>query len=224
MEITKGIVYYTDNRIDDRLAQKVRGYLTLIGLPIISVSLQPIDFGQNIVLPLERSILTMFKQILVGLEAIDTDIVFFVEHDILYSKEHFEFTPLNKETYFYNQSSWMIRESDGYAVQWLCQKVSQLCAYRDFLLKHYKERVKRVEMTGYSQRIGFEPGGGRSGYQIDKGKYDWFETTIPNLDIRHKYNLTSSRWNQNEFTNKRKCRGWKTSHLSKLPGWEGLIL
>ena len=67
--MTKGIIYYTDNRADERINQRVRNQLLSIGLPITSVSLQPVpNFGRNIVLPLERGMLTMFTQILTALE------------------------------------------------------------------------------------------------------------------------------------------------------------
>ena len=90
------MLYYTDNQLDpgimkacqDQLKQSVNGHR------IVSVSLQPIDFGDNIALSMERGYLTMFKQILAGLEEMDCDIVFFAEHDILYHPTHFEFTPV----------------------------------------------------------------------------------------------------------------------------------
>ncbi len=54
-----------------------------MNLPIISVSLQPIDFGKNIVLPLERGYLTMFSQQLAGIEASEADILFYPFGDVL---------------------------------------------------------------------------------------------------------------------------------------------
>jgi hypothetical protein len=73
---TSGIVYYTDNQIDDNILLACQKQLLKANLPIVSVSLKPTEFGDNISLSLERGYLTMFKQILAGLEKIDTDIVF----------------------------------------------------------------------------------------------------------------------------------------------------
>ena len=220
-EKRKGIIYYSDNRINPDLAKKGQDSIQSSGLPIVSVSLKPLDFGTNIVLDAERGYLTMFRQMLTGIEAMETDILFFCEHDVIYTKEHFDFIPPEKDKFYYNKNSWMIRQKDGFAVYWDCKKVSQICVYRDLALKHYKERVRRVEAEGFTRRMGFEPGTHGRAERVDDCTSEWFETTIPNLDIRHRYNLTGSRWSPSEFTSLRRCRNWKESHLSKLPGWEG---
>ena len=82
-------IYITDCRIDPKLAKMCQDTLTASDLPIVSVSLKPIDFGKNIVLNMERGYLAMFTQYLRGIEDIDTDIVFLAEHDCLYPAEHF---------------------------------------------------------------------------------------------------------------------------------------
>ena len=216
---SKGIVYYTDNRCPEPLNSIVKSHLMDVGLRISSVSLSPIDFGENIVLPLERGYLAMFKQILAGIEATNKDILFLCEHDVIYSKEHFEFVPPTKDLYYYNTNNWQVRATDGHAVYWYCQKVSQLCAYRELLLKHYKERVRRVELEGFSRAMGFEPGTHGRSARVDNIRCGWWATTIPNLDVRHQNNLTSSRWSPDKFRNP--CKDWKESTLNKLPGWEG---
>jgi len=220
--ITKGVVYYTDNRCEEGVWKMVQKQLQQAcnGHRIVSVSLNAIDFGDNIFLPLERGYLTMFKQILAGIEALDTDIIFFAEHDVLYSKEHFEFTPLIKEMFYYNQHNWQVRASDGHSVYWDCKKVSQICGYKDLMLKHYTERVRRVALEGFTRRMGFEPGTHHRAEKVDNTKSDIWRTTVPNLDIRHKYNLTSSRWSPDKFRNP--CKNWTESHVNKLLGWENL--
>jgi len=213
-EITKGIVYYTDNRIDNELMKKVQKSIQESNLPIVSVSLKPIDFGKNVVLDLERSYLTMFKQILKGIETIDTDYIFLCEHDVVYSKEHFDFTPPSKDLWYYNKNNWQVRESDGHAVYWECKKLSQVVASRELMLNHYRKRVEMVEKTGFSRRMGFEPGTHNRPERVDDTKSEFFETKTPNLDIRHSKNLTASRWNPSEFRNKPK--NWKESNLKEL--------
>jgi len=219
---TSGIVFYTDNRIEDGLAESVRRHILLADLPISSVSLRPISFGNNIVLNLERSYLTMFKQILAGLEAMETDLIFLTEHDVIYSKEHFEFTPPRRDIFYYNKNCWQVRQTDGHAVYWDAKRVSQILGYRDLFLQHYRERIRKVEETGFSRRMGFEPGTHGRPERVDDLKSEFFETKIPNLDIRHKFNLTSSRWSPDKFRNKPK--NWKEGHVNKLPGWEDLKL
>lgn len=220
--LSKGIVYYTDNKLDKSLMRQVQSYLLATGLPIVSVSLKPIDFGVNIVLNLERSYLTMFKQILTGILAMNTDIIFLAEHDVIYSKEHFEYIPPLRDRFYYNKNNWQVRKTDGHAVYWDAKKVSQLCAYRDLMIAHYSERVRRVEFEGFSRRMGFEPGTHRRAERVDDTTSEFFETKIPNLDIRHDRNLTSSRWSPTQFRNP--CRNWTESHVNKLIGWEDIRL
>ena len=71
-KFSKGILYYTDNCLDEKIMAACQKQLmkSVNGNRIISVSLQPMQFGDNIHLPLERGYLTMFKQILEGLEAL----------------------------------------------------------------------------------------------------------------------------------------------------------
>ena len=76
---TVGILYYTDNCLNMSLPKSCRKYISEAGLPITSVSLKPMDFGRNIYMNLERGKLTMFRQILTGLESMTEDIVFFCD-------------------------------------------------------------------------------------------------------------------------------------------------
>jgi hypothetical protein len=93
-----------------------------------------------------------------------------------------------------------------------------LCAYRDLLVQHYRERVRRVEAEGFNRKMGFEPGShGRSERVDDFGSDSW-ESPYPNLDIRHSQNLTSNRWRQDQFRSQRNCRDWKETH-DEIPGW-----
>ncbi len=218
----KGIIYYTDNRCDEKILKLCQEKLLEAsgGARIISVSLKPIDFGENIVLSLSRGYLTMFQQILAGIEKVDCDILFLAEHDVVYSCEHFEFTPLNRELFYYNMNNWQVRVTDGHSAYWDCKKVSQVCAFRDLMLKHYTERVRRVELEGFSRRMGFEPGTHGRAERVDNYKSEGFRTVIPNLDLRHGANLTASRWSPTQFRNP--CKNWQESHVNKLVGWENL--
>ena len=225
-KVTKGIVYYTDNRLDSELMLNVQNNILKCcnGYKIVSVSLNPISFGDNIVLSLERGYLTMFKQILAGLEANDADIIFFAEHDVLYHPSHFDFVPQNDNIYYYNQNTWQIRTSDGFAVRWDCKKTSQLCAYRDLLITHYKERIRRVEKEGFSRRMGFEPGSHSRPERVDDYKSEGWMSRFPNLDLKHGKNMTEIRWSPSEFRSQRSCRNWKESTVKQIEGWENYAL
>ena len=214
---TKGILYYTDNRLDAGIMCACQVQLENAGLPIVSVSLKPLDFGQNIVIDAERGALTMFRQILAGLEAIDTDIVFFAEHDVLYHPSHFDFTPAEPDQIYYNQNAWRVNAETGEALFYYSSATSGLCAYRDVLLTHYRKRVKMVEESGFTRKMGYEPGTHGRAERVDDLKSDTWLSEQPNIDIRHGQNLTRSRWRKDQFRNQKYTRGWTLA--DEVPGW-----
>jgi hypothetical protein len=219
---TVGLLYYTDNLMDEHIMHVCQKQLRKCanGKKIVSVSLQPIDFGGNIVLPLERGYLTMFKQILAGLEALDTDIVYLCEHDVLYHTSHFDFIPPKKNIYYYNNNYWFLRMSDGFTLHYDVSPLSSLCAYRDILITHFRERIALIEKEGFSYRIGFEP--------FTHGRIKWntwynYELRIsdsPNIDIKHGNNLTTARWTQDRFRNK--PTNWQEANIDTIPGWDNV--
>jgi len=217
--LTKGLVYYTDNRCEERILQVVRRQLDAArnGNPLVAVSQFPIDFGINIVLPLARSVLTMFKQILAGLEKIEADIVFLVEHDVLYHPSHFDFTPPKKQVFYYNENTYKVDAASGQALFYYTKQTSGLCAHRELLLEHYEKRVARVEKTGFTRRMGFEPGTHRFPRGIDDYPAERWMSKYPNIDIRHSNNLTANRFKKEQFRSQRAIVGWKMSN--DVPGW-----
>lgn len=217
--LTKGALYFTDSRIKEELAAPVRQRLqnSLNGHKLVSVSLKPLDFGTNITFPGERGLLTMFRQILAGLEALTTDVVFLCEHDVLYHPSHFEFTPPKKDVYYYNENTYKVDEKTGQAVFYYTKQVSGLCAYRELLVQHYKARIAKCEAEGFTRAMGFEPGCHRPPRGVDSYKAERWMSQSPNVDIRHRQNLTESRWNPSEFRNPGACEGWKLA--DEIPGW-----
>lgn len=230
-DIKKGILFYTDNRLNLKLAHKVRKQLKHAAgdRKIVSVSLKPMNFGENIYMPLKRGYLTMAKQILEGLKKLDTEIVFFCEHDVLYSPTHFDFIPSNKEMYYYNTNVWRVRLSDGHGVRVDdCRQLSGLCVYRETALKHFAKRVELLEAklaTGcseeefnkYVREMGFEPGTHNRAEKVDNLKSTKWESAQPNIDIRHDNNTTPSRWNKEQFKNQKYTKGWIES--DSIPEW-----
>lgn len=219
-DVSRGLLYYTDNKLDKEIMEKCQRQLKRCANQnrIVSVSLEPMDFGENIYMDLERGHLTMFKQILRGLEELSTDIVFFCEHDVLYHPTHFYFTPPEKDKFYYNTNVWKLRLSDGHAMRTKdCRQTSGLCAYRELLIEHYKKRIEIVEKEGYSNKMGFEPGTHGRDERVDDYKSDTWESHRPNIDIRHGGNLTPSRWSKDQFRNQRFTEGWKET--DNIPGW-----
>lgn len=221
-----GLVFYTDGRLDPRLADVVRRTIlrSAPGLPVSAVGLggappfgDLTDGSRTRAFSGIRGALTMFRQILAGLEALDTDVAFLVEHDVLYHPDHFLFRPTNREQYFYNQHRWQVSTEDGRAVHYLCAQTSGLCADRRLLIAHYRLRLAHVEQHGFDRNLGYEPGTNRRSRELDPhGASQWF-ATHPNLDLRHGGNLSKTRWRVEDFRNKNSCLGW--TEADPVPGW-----
>lgn len=245
-EITKGIVYYTDNELDPKIMKLCQDQLMKIEsskLPVVSVSLKPIEFGTNYVLNEKRGLLTMAKQILKGLEESTADVIFLCEHDVLYHPSHFDFTPINREKYYYNTNSWMVRAKDGHSLFYEHKSLSGMCGYRETLLKHFRERVRRIEelekeANGTGQvkafsgnmiplreaihRLGFEPGTHTRPERIDMLWNETYKSKEPNLDIKHDHNWTKNRWSVAEFRDKTVANTWKEDN--QVPGWGRVVI
>jgi hypothetical protein len=93
------IIYYTSNREDPAFEKRVQENLLSAarGLPIVSVSQQPIDLGHNICIgDVGTSGFNMFRQVQIACEAATTDFVISAEADCLYPPDYFEFRPPTK--------------------------------------------------------------------------------------------------------------------------------
>src|SRR5574343_181190 len=89
-----GIVQYTDNFGDQNFLAKCRKQLNQCAeknniSDIICVSHRPVlDLGRNVVVDFERSVLSIFKQVLIGLKECQAEIVYLCEHDMIYHPTH----------------------------------------------------------------------------------------------------------------------------------------
>ena len=226
---SRGIIFYTDNQLDETIAAPVRERLSAISrersLPITSASLKRMSFGvKNVYFHShQRGHKTMFKQILGALENSRADVVFFCEHDVLYDASHFEFVPPRRDTFYYNTNVWQRRHTDGHAVYWLCRKLSQMCCYRTLALEHYRRKLALVEANGgvYDAHLGFEPGTrARAQGGVDDSPHGDWRSAVPNIDIRHGSNLSKSKWSPADFRDPANCIDWLEA--DSVPGWEGV--
>lgn len=235
-KLKKGIVFYTDNMLNLKIAHAVQRQLKKISddkkVPIVSSSLKKMTFGdKNVHFPhLKRSYLTMFKQILGALEASSADIIFFCEHDVIYHPSHFDFIPERRDVYYYNVNVWKLHLATGHAVHYDCQQTSGLCAYRDLLLQHYRERIRRIEaewdhlphheLGRYRYSMGFEPGTHGRPQRIDDYKAENWKSEFPNIDIRHGENMTKfdEKLSLADFKDKNHGTNWMETD-DEIPGW-----
>ena len=146
-----GVVFYTDHRVAPDLAAVVRYYLLRAteGLPLVSVSQQPMDLGTNRCLgPLERSHLSMYRQMLAGAEALDTEFIALAEHDVMYLPEHFHWTPPDDRTFYYNVHHWFLQwdgKHRGLYSYFRRRVLSMLIAGREVFLQACREKVWMLE-------------------------------------------------------------------------------
>jgi len=235
MALTYGCIYYTDNRpkqfILDRCQKTLRENCPY---PIVAVSLhKPVNLGENcttiILNDRERSYPTMIYQQVIALEKLDTDIVYFLEHDVLYHPSHFNYTPPTKEIYYYNINNyrWSIKEDFAVTYDGL-HSLSMLCCYRETALAHFKARLKYVEDNLWEatrsreprlgRTIGYEPGTKpkRRGGFSDETFVCW-RSEFPNIDIRHRNTFSSPKTTLEEF--KHPPTNWKEERLEDIPYW-----
>lgn len=230
--LTKGAIYYTDNRPKAFILEACREQIKkAFNGKIVSVSLdKSVDLGENIVLTgMTRSYPTMVRQIITALEALDTDIVFFLEHDVLYHPSHFDFVPQNKDIYYYNINNWRWGIKEEFAVTYDgLHSLSQLSAYRETVLKHYKGRLKYIEERKLDEIIGGEPKWARvMGYEpgtklrrkggFSDEKFEVWKSELPNIDIRHRHTFSPPKYTLDSFKNP--PQNWRQEKIDNVPYW-----
>jgi len=216
----KQIIYYTDKSVEERLFKLVQKHIKKSGLPIICVSLnKPVDFGKNYIFWGKRSNESMFKQVLIGLQASKADHIFMCEHDVLYHPSHFDFAPPRDDVYYYNKNAYKYKLKTGRIVKYDCRWFSQLCANRELLIQHFKKKIKVIEAGKDRRHFGYEPGSGHS-RKIDKYGHEYYESKYPNIDIRHGRNFSGTgRMKIEHFRDKNTCKNFKEYKLDQIPGW-----
>ena len=217
--VLKGIVYYTDNHCDELILQACRKQLmrAVNGFELVSVSQTPLDFGKNIVMNLQRSKESMFRQILKGLEESTADVIFLAEHDLLYHPSHFDFMPERDDTFYYDRNRWAVCSETGKAVFYHTNCPSLMCAYRELLIKHYRLVLEYIEKNGvFRSSYGFSPPKGvpKEAYV---GRSATYFSEHPTIDIRHDKTLTRKRMNKEQFRSPRSRKGW--TEAFEVPGW-----
>lgn len=106
------VIYITNNKLDPKIDALCKKHIleSTRGLRLISVSQEPIDFGENLVVgQLPPSSLSINIQMMEGLKRVETDFVAIAEHDCLYTQEHFNWTPPDKEKFYYNENIWCLQ-------------------------------------------------------------------------------------------------------------------
>jgi len=170
------ILYYTANVIPKGIEYSVLRSLKGFGYPIVSVSQEPMDLGKNIVVPKERSMNNIYKQILIGAKAAKTKYVALCEDDCLYVKEHFKRRPT--KSFAYNMNRWNLHLDKEVFSYWNRIVLSQCIADREDLIKCLEANPGKTS----------EPGRKGDGFE-----YEMFNTVESNMVICHTDSSTGRR-------------------------------
>ena len=150
------ILYLTDNSLEEGIALPCRKLLEREagGLPIVSVSQKPISLGKNVCVgEIGRSWISLYKQILAGLAAVETENIVICEHDCLYASEHLNYQPEDGKVFYYNANHWLVNwhgnhpEMEGMYSYWPKRTaLSQLVCRADLLRQSTEEVMRLLDM------------------------------------------------------------------------------
>jgi hypothetical protein len=150
------VLFLTDNSLDEQIANLCRRVLVREAgdLPIVSVSQKPIDLGRNVCVgEIGRSWMSIYTQILAGLDAVETDNIAIAEHDCLYTHEHLSYEPCDPGAFHYNKNHWLIQwggnhpELNGMYSWWPHRiALSQLVCRAELLCESTADVMRLLEM------------------------------------------------------------------------------
>ena len=111
------ILYYTSNREGEEFEKRIRDNILEVssGLPIVSISQKPINFGHNIAVgDVGASGFNMFRQIWLGLQVVNTPFVISAEADCLYPPDYFAWLPLEENVCYRNTNLYVMGQWRNY--------------------------------------------------------------------------------------------------------------
>jgi len=218
-ETKRRIIYYTDGHLDPglmRACQKNLIKVTGQKIPIISVSQEPISFGNERIVVGEkpRCNRSIYEQILEGLKAApEGSVIYLCEHDVAYAPAHFAHIPEVKDRIDYNQNRyyWAPGQTEYLPARgkW---PLSGLVAYREYLMEQVEKALAKDEQPSTELYRGV--------------RTHRFESERPNVDIRHGMNFSQDgRWKKLYYAGKsdltvRNIGHWGSPpHMLKKFGW-----
>lgn len=138
------IIYYTSNREKEGFERKIRDKLVENsgGLPIISVSHQPIDLGTNICVgPHVPNDHNLYRQVQIACKAAKTPYVIAAEADCIYPPEYFQYVPEDTESFYRYSNVWILYKKFDYFFQKTSSEGAMM-AGRDFYIKQIDKMLE----------------------------------------------------------------------------------
>lgn len=111
------IIYYSSNREKPEFEQRIKDQILKVsaGLPIISVTQKPIDFGKNIVVgDVGASGFNMFRQVQIACREAKTRFVLSAEADCVYPPDYFQFVPPRVDICYRNKNLYVMGQHRTY--------------------------------------------------------------------------------------------------------------
>lgn len=191
------IIYYSANRIGEDFADAVRMCLVrTAGMPIpslISVTHKPIEFGENIVVDFPICIWSIYKQVLIGAEAADTEFVACAEDDTLYPPHHFEYRP-SANAFAYTEDRWWL---ELYGKDWRYRTrrrvvMSTCIAPRQLLIETLRARFEKYPKPFPNKKdyVGWgEPGRVEHWLGLPEVQMELYKNEIPVISVNHKLSI-----------------------------------
>lgn len=182
-------IFYTANNVPQVFGNKLREVLlkSLNGIPLISVSQEPMDFGTNICIgKIGRSHINIYRQALMGAKEAKTKYIALTEDDILYGPEHFTYRP-NNGIFAYNMSVWSIYTWNDKVFSYKDRRnLHALVCERDLFIEAMEERFKKHPIDEkINLSVWAEPGKYESQLGVTVRNTELFYTDIPNIAFSH---------------------------------------
>ena len=186
------VIYYTANRLPPLFMRSVQANIlnSLGDAPLISVSCEPLAFGQNVCVgPHVPTTWWIYWQILTGVMLAQTPYVAMAEDDCLYTPEHFSLRPSREDVILYNVNRWQVQE-DCYFYR---RRASMLAciAPRDYLASALCARFAKYPhpLTPPADTGWGEPGRKDDQIGLPKPNKEEVETRDPILTFNHRDGL-----------------------------------
>lgn len=140
------ILYLTASQIPEVFAEYQRRILLeAIGdYPLISLSREPLNFGQNVLQIGPKCLDTIYREMLRGAKLAETPYVAVAEDDTLYPREHFNFYRPEPDTFAYNQNRFSLFTWGVPTYSWRNRKTNAtLIAPRELMIEALEERFAK---------------------------------------------------------------------------------
>jgi len=105
------IIYYTSNQENEEFEKKIRDNILDVcgGIPIVSVSQKPIDFGKNICVgEVGVNDDNLFRQVQIACQNTDADYIINTEADVVYPEDYFKFVPPSLSQVYRSDNIWIL--------------------------------------------------------------------------------------------------------------------